>query len=67
MLFKPASQQEKTWQECETLNLYLLHATGGISYLEQEFKAARHEITKLKAVIGSSNIAEQSQGPQVLC
>jgi hypothetical protein len=31
-----------------------------IRHLEQELKAVRHEITKLKAVIGSSNIAEQA-------
>jgi len=30
-----------------------------IRHLEQELKAARHEITKLKAVIGSSTVVEQ--------
>jgi hypothetical protein len=30
-----------------------------IRHLEQELKAARHEITNMKAVIGSSNFAEQ--------
>jgi predicted aminopeptidase len=30
-----------------------------LRHLEQELKAARHEITKLKAVIGSSSIVEK--------
>jgi hypothetical protein len=48
-------------------------------YLEQELEATRHEITKLKAVIGSSSIAEKADlndwfkpknsnvGLQILC
>jgi hypothetical protein len=31
-----------------------------IRYLEQELKAVRHEITELKAAIGTSSIAEVS-------
>jgi hypothetical protein len=32
-----------------------------IRHLEQELKAARHEVTKLKVVIGSSNIVKQAE------
>jgi hypothetical protein len=31
-----------------------------IRHLEQELKAARYEVTKVKAVIGSSGIVEQA-------
>jgi hypothetical protein len=43
---------------------YQKHAVqqdGRIRHLEQELKAASLEITKLKAVIGSSNIVKQAE------